>query len=128
VGVAYGTDPNRVLDILLGIARKHPAVLAEPEPLAVFDRFGDSALRFTLLCWAFVDTFFLAQSELTIAINNAFKEAGIEIPFPQQDVHVHWQGGPGAAAEPSEPSKEVAQTKSPERPVLLSGKAPLVKK
>jgi potassium efflux system protein len=50
VGVAYGTDPNRVLDILLGIARKHPAVLAEPAPLAVFDRFGDSALF--LRCFA----------------------------------------------------------------------------
>jgi small-conductance mechanosensitive channel len=90
VGVAYGTDPNRVIDILLAIARKHPSVLADPAPLAVFDRFGESALNFTLLCWSFVDTFFIARSELTIAINNAFKEAGIEIPFPQQDVHVHW--------------------------------------
>jgi small-conductance mechanosensitive channel len=122
VGVAYGTDPNRVLDILLGIARKHPAVLAEPAPLAVFDRFGDSALRFTLLCWAFVDTFFLAQSELTIAINNAFKEAGIQIPFPQQDVHVHWPDRQGVPAEASVVSKDVGQIKSAEGPVLLAGK------
>ena len=75
VGVAYGTDPNRVIDILLGVAQKHPAVFAEPAPLAVFDRFADSALNFTLLCWSAVDKFFLARSELTIAINNAFKEA-----------------------------------------------------
>jgi small-conductance mechanosensitive channel len=90
VNAAYGTAPERVIEILVGIARKHPAVLADPEPFAVFERFGESALNFTLFCWSFVDTFFLARSELTIAINNAFKEAGIQIPFPQQDVHVHW--------------------------------------
>ena len=57
VSVGQGTDPNRVIDILLGVARKHSAVLAEPAPLAVFDRFADSALNFTLLCWTFVDSF-----------------------------------------------------------------------
>jgi small-conductance mechanosensitive channel len=112
VSVAYGTDPNRVIDILLGIARKHPDVLAQPAPLAVFDRFGDSALVFTLLCWSFVDRFFIARSDLTIAINNSFKEAGIEIPFPQQDVHVHWPGSVGAAGKPPEPSKDATQSKS----------------
>jgi len=128
VSAAYGTDPNRVIDILLEIARKHPAVLAEPEPLAVFDRFGDSALNFTLLCWSLVDRVFLVRSELTIAINNAFREAGIEIPFPQQEVHVHWSGGPGAAAEPAEPSHDVAQSKRVEGILLVSGKGARGKK
>jgi small-conductance mechanosensitive channel len=105
VSAGYGTDPDRVIEILVGVARKHPAVLANPAPFAIFDRFGESALNFTLLCWSFVDTFFIARSELTIAINNAFKEAGIEIPFPQQDVHVHWPDRQGVAAEPSERSK-----------------------
>jgi small-conductance mechanosensitive channel len=90
VSAAYGSDPARVIDILLGIARKHPAVLAEPAPIAVLDRFGDSSLDFTLLCWTYIDKFFLVRGELTIAINNGFKEAGIEIPFPQRDLHVHW--------------------------------------
>ncbi|MGE5219637.1 MAG: mechanosensitive ion channel domain-containing protein [Chloroflexota bacterium] len=128
IGVAYGTDPNRVLDILLGIARKHPAVLAEPAPLAIFDRFADSALIFTLFCWSFVDTFFMARSELTIAINNAFKEAAIEIPFPQQDVHVRWAEMHRAAAESSELAKDLAQSKSTESPVLFSGKGNHTKK
>jgi small-conductance mechanosensitive channel len=122
VTVAYGSDPDRVIEILLGVARKHPAVLANPEPLAVFDRFGDSALHFTLLCWSFVDTFFIARSELTIATNRAFKEAGVQIPFPQQDVHVHWADGPGAAAEPSHPSKDAEQSKSGESPEARLGK------
>lgn len=128
VGVAYGTDPNRVIDILLEVARKHPAVLAEPEPLAVFDRFADSALNFTLLCWSFVDTFFLARSELTIAINNAFKEAGIQIPFPQQDVHFHWTDRQAGAAESSPLPKDIAQSKSADEPVLLTGMGHRAKK
>jgi small-conductance mechanosensitive channel len=111
VGVAYGTDPARIIDILVEIARKHPAVLADPAPMAVFDRLGDSALNFTLLCWCIVDTFFIARSELTIAINNAFKEAGIQIPFPQQDVHLHWPDGESA-----------------DSPVLLSKQATVAKK
>ena len=128
VGVAYGTDPNRVIDILLGIARKHPAVLAEPAPLAVFDRFGDSALRFSLLCWSFVDNFFVAQSELTIAINNAFKEAGIQIPFPQQDVHVHWPDGPGGATDPTKELKSESQNKSDENRAFVSATESLARK
>jgi small-conductance mechanosensitive channel len=117
VTVAYGTDPNRVIEILLAVARKNPAVLADPAPLAVFDRFGESALNFTLLCWSFVDNFFLARSELTIAVNNAFKEAGINIPFPQQDVHVHWSDGQGAISETSitqtAPDTEVVAAQKP---------------
>ena len=128
VSVAYGTDPNRVIDILLGTARQHPAVLVEPAPLAIFDRFGDSALNFTLLCWSFVDKWFLARSELTIAINNAFKEAGVQIPFPQQDVYVHLSDSQEAAAESSERSRAVTQGKSAESPVLLSKKGPFAKK
>jgi potassium-dependent mechanosensitive channel len=129
VGTAYGTDPNRVIDILIGIARKHPAVLANPAPQAVFDRFAESSLNFTLLCWTDVDSFFLARSELTIAINEEFKGAGIQIPFPQQEVFVHWPGEAGAAAaQPSEPASEIIQGRSPERALFLSGKGSVAKK
>ena len=112
VNVAHGTDPDRVIGILVGVARKHPAVLANPPPLAVFDRLADSALNFTLFCWSYVDTFFVTRSELTIAINNAIAEAAIRIPFPQQDVHVHWPDGQGAPLEASALSKDVEQIKS----------------
>ena len=128
VGAAYGTNPNRVIDILIDIARKHPAVLAEPAPQAVFDRFAESSLNFTLLCWTDVDSFFLARSELTIAINDAFKEVGIQIPFRQQELYIHWPGETGAATAPSAPSNEVAQGKNPERPLVISGKGSFVKK
>jgi len=115
------------MDVLLGIARKHPAVLAEPAPLVVFDRFGDSALHFTLLCWASVFTWFLTRSELTIAINNAFKESGIEIPFPQQDVHLHWpeSASPGDRAMPV---RDPAGGKSAEPATLASARVSQVTK
>jgi small-conductance mechanosensitive channel len=93
VGVAYGTDAKRVIDILEQAARTHPAVFAHPAPTAVFDRFGESALNFTLLCWSSVDEFFSIRSELTVAIQKAFTELGIQVPFPQQDVHLHWSKG-----------------------------------
>jgi small-conductance mechanosensitive channel len=96
--------------------------------MAVFDRFGNSGLNFTLFCWSFVDKFFVIRSELTIAINNAFKEAGIQIPFPQQDVHVHWRAEDGAAGEPVEASTNVAESQTAQGPMLVAGKASLAKK
>jgi potassium efflux system protein len=92
VGVAYGTAPERMLDLMLGVARAHPSVLADPAPAAVFRGFGDSALLFQLLCWT--DRFELwiqIQSELAVALYGALREAGIEIPFPQHDVRLRQQ-------------------------------------
>jgi len=119
VTAAYGTDPDRVIEILVGVARKHPAVLANPAPLAVFDRFGDSALNFTLFCWSFVDTFFIARSKLTIAVNDAFKEAGIQIPFPQQDVHVHWPES-GTSGDSADQARVLTQRKVTEAAAVRS--------
>jgi small-conductance mechanosensitive channel len=127
VNAAYGTEPNHVIELLVDIAQKHPGILSYPAPMAVFDRFADSSLSFTLLCWTDVDRFFLARSELTIAVNNAFAEAGIKIPFPQQDVHIHWTDKQGPATEASELSKDVAQSKSAEHSVLLTPQVPLAK-
>jgi small-conductance mechanosensitive channel len=89
VGVAYGSDPERVLEILEGIARAHPGVLAHPRPQALFLRFGESALEFELRVWTghfegFVDL----QSQLAIAIYRELGRAGIAIPFPQRDLHL----------------------------------------
>jgi potassium-dependent mechanosensitive channel len=128
VGVAYGTDPSRVIDILLETARQHPVVVAEPAPFAIFDRFGDSALNFTLYCWSFVDKWFVVRSELTVAINNAFKEAGIQIPFPQQDVYVHRPGRPAGATEPTKGLKGEPRNKSDENHALVSATESVAKK
>ncbi|MFV1978167.1 MAG: mechanosensitive ion channel family protein, partial [Myxococcota bacterium] len=89
VGVAYGTDPETVLALLQGVAEAHPAVLETPAAEALFLEFGDSALNFRLRLW--IPRFeegFTIRSQLTVAINAALRDAEIQIPFPQRDLHV----------------------------------------
>jgi len=88
VGVAYGTDPETVLEILLRLAEEHPLTLADPEPKAQMIKFGDSSLDFRVRCWTRMDDFVEVTSDLHVAINKKLEEAGITIPFPQRDLHV----------------------------------------
>jgi small-conductance mechanosensitive channel len=99
IGVAYGTDPKRVLDLLLGVARAHPDVLGDPKPFAMLVRFGESSLDFELRAWAGGDILRVG-SELRVAVNRALREAGIEIPFPQRDLHLKSGFPEGARAVP----------------------------
>ena len=99
VGVAYGTNPERVLDLLLGVAQEHAGLLAEPKPFAMFVRFGESSLDFELRAWTAVD-FLRVGSELRVAVNRALNDAGIEIPFPQRDLHLK-SGFPEGAEAPA---------------------------
>jgi small-conductance mechanosensitive channel len=89
VGVAYGTDPERVLALLREVAADNNGVLADPEPIALFLGFGDSSLDFELRAWTpLFEDWIQTQSELTVAVNRAIVEAGLEIPFPQRDLHL----------------------------------------
>ena len=89
VGVAYGTPAETALEILLGVARAHPLVLADPAPVALFRGFGDSALQFEMRVWTDrFDLWVQTQSELTVALYAALREAKIEIPFPQREIHL----------------------------------------
>jgi small-conductance mechanosensitive channel len=88
VNVAYGTSPDKVIEILLGVARAHPHVVSAPPPMALFLGFGDSALQFELRCWGQFDLWVQVRSELAVALYAALGEAGIEIPFPQREVRL----------------------------------------
>lgn len=89
VGVAYGTDVSRVLDLLQQVAVENPDVLADPAPQALFRGFGDSSLDFELRAWTGVfDQFVRVQSDLNVAIDSALAAADIEIPFPQRDLNL----------------------------------------
>jgi small-conductance mechanosensitive channel len=90
VRVAYGTDPEYVIEILAGIANNHPEVLREPAPCAVFQGFGDSSLDFLLMFWATQTTHFRVRSEIAIKVNAVLRQTGIEIPFPRHDVLVRY--------------------------------------
>jgi small-conductance mechanosensitive channel len=115
IGVKYGTDPERVLAILLKVAAGHDEVLAYPEPMAFFTEHGDSSLNFALRAWTHTfEDHFRIRSELTVRVNAALAEAGIEIPFPQRDLHLRsvsdpvmgaMFGGAAVAAAPEPPDE-----------------------
>ena len=89
VGVAYGTDIDHVIDTLTGVADDHDDVCKTPERRVRFRRFGDFSLDFELLCWIDrpVDRG-RVMHELNCSVYKAFSETGIQIPFPQRDLHV----------------------------------------
>lgn len=89
VGVAYGSDIDKVIAVLGRIAADHEEICQTPEPRVRFRQFGDSSLDFELLCWIQkpVDRGRL-QHELNCLIYKSFIEEKIEIPFPQRDLHV----------------------------------------
>ena len=92
VGVAYGTDTEKVRDVLLAIAEENEDVVKSgymPKPVVLFRAFGDSSLDFELRVFLHnVDSRLSIISDLNFAIDKAFREEGIEIPFPQRDLHV----------------------------------------
>jgi len=89
VGVKYGTDPKRVLEILVEAAEKHEDVLDDPPPVSLFVGFGDSSLDFKLRFWtAKFDSWLRISSQVAVNVNDDLAAAGIEIPFPQRDLHL----------------------------------------
>ncbi len=90
VGVSYGSDPEHVRNVLTDVAARHPDVLSDPPPEVLFSGFGDSSLDFQLRVWTVtrVQTPLVLGSELYFAIFETFRRNGIEIPFPQRDLHL----------------------------------------
>lgn len=89
VGVAYGSDVDKVTELLLQAAHAHPKVLKNPEPVVFFQDFGNSSLDFSLFFWS-EELFGIprVRSEIRYAINKLFRENKIEIPFPQRDLWI----------------------------------------
>ncbi len=90
VGVSYKEDPQKVEKILLEVANDNPNILKNPPPKVLFDEFGDSSLNFYLAVWttSHTDKPNMLKSELYFEIFKRFGEHGVEIPFPQRDVHI----------------------------------------
>ncbi len=90
IGVSYDSDPRQVEKILLEQARSHPHVLDHPEPLVIFREMGESALIFDLYIWVnqHSSNRLKVRSDLNFSIWYKLKKEGIEIPFPQLDVHI----------------------------------------
>jgi small-conductance mechanosensitive channel len=89
VGVSYGSDIDLVFKALKEVALEDPHVLKVPQPDILFRKFGDSALNMTLRVWIeHLRLHYNIRSDINCAIVRKFREYGIEIPFPQRDVHV----------------------------------------
>ena len=89
VGVAYGSDVEKVKSLLIEVANNNSHVMSYPPPLVLFTDFGDSSLNFRLIV-TLNDSFqgAIPRSELRFAIDKVFRENNIKIPFPQRDVHI----------------------------------------
>ncbi len=90
VGVSYNEDPAKIKKLLLEVAHANSGVLKNPPPDVLFDAFGDSSLDFILRIWTskYSDTPFVLKSQLYYSIFEKFKQHGVEIPFPQRDLHL----------------------------------------
>jgi len=110
IGVAYGSDVDKVTDLLLTAAKQSTKVLDRPPPRVRFLDFGDNTLVFSLRVWikGWVDRY--ADSEVRYHIDRIFRENNIEISFPQLDLHIrsaeglkdlHQEGPRGSVGETS---------------------------
>lgn len=88
IGVAYGSDIDLVEKTLSEIAQNSDKVLKYPKPDVIFTDHADSALIFRLRFWVHVDEYWAVPSKLRFAIDKRFRELGIEIAFPQRDIHI----------------------------------------
>ncbi|MDG4595246.1 MAG: mechanosensitive ion channel [Candidatus Contendobacter sp.] len=97
--VGYDSDPARVHEVLLAAATAHPLVLKEPAPAVLFLKFGESALEFEVRVFVRdLANRLPVTHDLHNGILRALRDSGIEIPFPQRDVH--WRSAP---VEPRNP-------------------------
>jgi small-conductance mechanosensitive channel len=90
VGVAYGSDVSKVREALIAAGESDPHVLEHPAPSVFLTKFGDSSIDFELVVWSseMSNRPSRFKSDLNFAIEEKFRDAGIEIPFPQRDLHI----------------------------------------
>jgi len=105
VGVSYGSDPREVEKVLVDAAGENEDLLPKPKPKVLFRNFGDSSIDFELRAWLNDEMLEpRVRSELLFSIWYKLKQAGIEIPFPQRDLHLRDH----TAVRPSEASQDSA--------------------
>ncbi|NDJ60296.1 MAG: mechanosensitive ion channel, partial [Chloroflexi bacterium] len=93
IDVAYDSDPETVRTVLMDAVKRHEQVVEDPAPGVFFMAYGDSALRFTVFAWvAHISVRFGVESEMRYILWDALRAHGIEIPFPQRDIHIRMSG------------------------------------
>jgi len=122
VGIAYGSDTALAEEALLRVAREHPLVLDEPPPSVMFRGFGDSSLNFELRVFVpSMDSYMKVWHEVNREIDLAFRKAGIEIPFPQTDLHLRSAEAPVRIQREGPPEAQGGRPPEPSPPPEAGG-------
>ncbi|MEQ9461276.1 MAG: mechanosensitive ion channel family protein [Phycisphaeraceae bacterium] len=116
ISVAYREDLERVKSILLDLAKQHPQVLDEPDPLVLLTNYNNSGIDFLFAVWCVKSDFFEIRKTLIPSIKKRFDEEGVEIPFP----HISLYAGSGTEALPirlvnEEPALDSAMPADPSK-------------
>lgn len=88
VGISYSSDIEKAITIALDLMRGHPLILKEPEPAVVTTELANSSVNLQLRAWTKTGDFMAVKNNLTSGIFEAYRKEGIEIPFPQMDIHI----------------------------------------
>lgn len=88
-GIAYGDDVDKAKDILKGLLQEHDKVLEDPAPFVELSELADSSVNFTVRAWVNAADYWAVHFFMLENVYRKFVEAGLNIPFPQMDVHVH---------------------------------------
>ncbi|WP_332881912.1 mechanosensitive ion channel family protein [Methanosarcina horonobensis] len=88
VGISYSSDIEKAIKIALDLMKGHPLILQEPEPAVVTTELASSSVNLQLRAWTKTGDFMGVKNSLTAGIFEAYRKEGIEIPFPQMDIHV----------------------------------------
>jgi potassium efflux system protein len=117
VGVAYGSDTELVEKLLLEVARGYEHVVADPPPTVMFSAFGESSLDFQLRVFiGQFDHLWRTRHALCMAIDKAFRTAGVEISFPQRDLHLRSIASPIEISLRSDAGAAATQSPASDRP------------
>jgi small-conductance mechanosensitive channel len=90
VGIAYGSDIDKAREALLAVGQENPNTLKDPAPSVFLEKFGDNSIELELVVWSSEKSYRPRsfRSDLNFAIERKLREAGVEIPFPQRDLHI----------------------------------------
>ncbi|MEE4359967.1 MAG: mechanosensitive ion channel family protein [Pseudomonadales bacterium] len=96
VGISYGDEPEKAIEVLRAVLAADPAVAATPPPQVGIQAFGDSAVDIAYRYWVPTKQYFEVQYRVNLAVWSAIRDVGLTIPFPQRDVHLLSPGSEGA--------------------------------
>ena len=88
VGVSYSGNLEKAIKVAMDLMKGHALVMADPAPAVVTTELGDSSVNLQLRAWVKTADYWTVNGDLTNGIFNAYKKEGIEIPYPQMDVHL----------------------------------------